>query len=396
MVANIVGRAVQGEDFFGRERELSDLREEGLRQHLLLLAPRRVGKTSLLHRLAVVMREEAGWHAVYCSVEDAADEVGFLRSLVEALETDAAAKPALKKLRKGRLGKLLHGVDKVKVWQFELSRARPEGDPLDDALREMRAALTALPGHWFLLLDELPLFVLRLLRLDPTGDRARRFLQWFRRVRQPDVDAVMNLHWVLAGSIGLDAVAERHALSDTINDLHLLRLGPFPPTTALAFLAAMATHHRVALGDEVAHEVCRRIGWLIPHHLQLIFSELRTIQRDEGRALVKGDVATAFSRMLELSTHFDFWQQRLDKELGAERAKRARALLALCARDPSGASVTTLAMHLSGEVQQPEERDRELQWLLKVLLSDGYLREEGERRVFRSHLLREYWLRRYV
>lgn len=194
MVANVVGPAVQGEDFFGRVDELAELREEGLRQHLLLLAPRRVGKTSLLHKLATVTRAEAGWHAIYCSVEDAADEVGFLRSLTEALEGDPSAKPVLKMLRKGQLGKLLRGVDKVKIGPFEFARARPDSDPLDDALREMKTALARLPGHWFMLLDELPLFVLRLLQLDPTGTRARRFLQWFRRMRQHDVDSLMNLH----------------------------------------------------------------------------------------------------------------------------------------------------------------------------------------------------------
>lgn len=396
MVANVVGPAVQGEDFFDRVDELAELREEGLRQHLLLLAPRRVGKTSLLHKLATVTRAEAGWHAIYCSVEDAADEVGFLRSLTEALEGDPAAKPVLKKLRKGRLGKLLQGVDKVKLWHFEFARARPEGDPLDDALREMKTALGELPGHWFMLLDELPLFVLRLLQLDPAGARARRFLQWFRRMRQHDVDSLMSLHWVVAGSIGLDSVAERHTLTDTINDLRIVHLGPFSEPVALAFLQALASHHRVTLAEEVAREVCVRVGWLIPHHLQALFSELRTLQRETGRTPMRDDVAVAFDRLLGLSLHFDFWHQRLDKELGAERAKRARTLLGACASDPIGASLTTLGMRLAAEIQDVDEREREQRWLLKVLVSDGYLREDGDRRVFRSHLLREYWLRRYA
>lgn len=396
MVANIVGRVVQGADFFDREDELQLLRDVGSRQHLLLLAPRRVGKTSLLHKLATVTREERGWHAIYCSVEEAADEVGFLRSLVEALETDPASKAALKRLRKGRIGKLIQGIDKVKVWQIELSRNRTEADPLDDALREMHAALAELPDHWFLLLDELPLFVLRLIQVDATGARARRFLQWFRRLRQHEVDSILSLHWVLAGSIGLDAVAERHALSDTINDLHVVRLGPFSPPIAQAFLRALGAQYKIALPEEVTHAVTERVGWLIPHHIQALFSELRTIHRETGRTLVREDVETAFSRMLDVSLHFDFWYQRLDKELGTERATRARTLLVTCARDPQGASVTTLGQRIGREIQNIEERERELRWLLRLLVSDGYLREEGERRVFRSHLLREYWVRRYV
>ncbi|MBI5512329.1 MAG: ATP-binding protein [Deltaproteobacteria bacterium] len=396
MVANIVGRAVQGEDFFDRVEELQKLKEEGLRQHLLLLAPRRVGKTSLLHRLATVTREAAGWSAAYCSVEDAADEVGFLRSLTEALEAIPAAKPSVKKLRKGRLDKILQGIDRVKLGPLEVARSHANDDPLDDALRQMRAALKDLPGHWYLLLDELPLFVLRLLQLDADGARARRFLQWFRRVRQNEVDSVMTLHWVLAGSIGLDTVAERYALTDTINDLQIVRLGPFTEPTAHAFLQALSLHHKVTLSEDVARAICARVGWLIPHHLQALFSELRAIHREAGCTLTLDDVGTAFSRLLDQSLHFDFWQQRLDKELGAQRARRARDLLGYCAQDPNGATTTTLELLLGKELQDTADRARELRWLLKVLKSDGYLREEGERWVFRSHLLREYWMRKYA
>lgn len=49
---NIVGKPVSGADFFGREGELQSLIEALRNQHVLLLAPRRVGKTSLLFALA--------------------------------------------------------------------------------------------------------------------------------------------------------------------------------------------------------------------------------------------------------------------------------------------------------------------------------------------------------
>ena len=58
---NVVGRmAPKDSDFFDCEPYLLRLRKEGMRYYLLLLAPRRVGKTSLLYRFAdVVEREEA-------------------------------------------------------------------------------------------------------------------------------------------------------------------------------------------------------------------------------------------------------------------------------------------------------------------------------------------------
>lgn len=51
MVSNIVGNTVQGDDFFDRERELSSVLARLQTDHVLLLAPRRVGKTSLMYRV---------------------------------------------------------------------------------------------------------------------------------------------------------------------------------------------------------------------------------------------------------------------------------------------------------------------------------------------------------
>jgi AAA+ ATPase superfamily predicted ATPase len=41
---NIIGKPVAGENFFGRERELQELSRISEDEHVLLLAPRRVGK----------------------------------------------------------------------------------------------------------------------------------------------------------------------------------------------------------------------------------------------------------------------------------------------------------------------------------------------------------------
>lgn len=53
-IHNVVGSVVEDADFFGRE--LEQLRKQSERQNVLVSAPRRVGKTSLLHRFARDLR----------------------------------------------------------------------------------------------------------------------------------------------------------------------------------------------------------------------------------------------------------------------------------------------------------------------------------------------------
>lgn len=392
MVANIVGNLVEGDDFFDRTEDLRGLHEEGHRQNLLLLAPRRVGKTSLLHRLAVTAREQEGWHAIYLSIEGISDEAGFVQELIEKLKSDPAAKPCLKALRSGAIGRFVRGIDKVRFWPPEISRAKSEGFA-DELKRELRAALRLLPRHWFLLVDEVPLFVVDLLRQDATGERARHFLQWFRRLRQRDVDTVMSLHWVLAGSVGLDTVAEQHGLTDTINDLRIVRLGAFSETNARSFLRELGARYKIPLDEATQAALCERAGWLIPYHLQVLFSEVRELHREVCRAVTADDVETCFSGAVEKSAYFSTWRERLPKELGEARAAWAMVVLDAAARDARGATFSVLSQKLAVAMGDADARERELRSLLRILASDGYLREEEGRWPFRSNLLRGWWRR---
>ena len=82
---NVVGNPVQGEDFFGRAEETLSLWEsiqEG--NHVVLLAPRRVGKTSLAIRVGE-QAAAAGWKFVLVDAQGDRDELGFLSNLFEKL-----------------------------------------------------------------------------------------------------------------------------------------------------------------------------------------------------------------------------------------------------------------------------------------------------------------------
>ena len=61
---NLIGKPAEGEDFFDRERELRQVWDRLETDNVLLLAARRVGKTSLMYRLRD-RAEPEGFHATY-------------------------------------------------------------------------------------------------------------------------------------------------------------------------------------------------------------------------------------------------------------------------------------------------------------------------------------------
>ncbi|MFT4623117.1 MAG: hypothetical protein ACI8PZ_001773 [Myxococcota bacterium] len=240
------------------------------------------------------------------------------------------------------------------------------------------------------LLDELPVFVLALLKVDP--ERTRRFLDGFRAVRQ----RADNVRWVLAGSIGLDTVAALHNLADTINDLEVAELGAFEPEVARDFVAGLDQTHGLGLDASARTYLVARVGWPIPYFLQLLFRQVRNLVEDTAAPPTTATVDAAWDELLDPNrrNYFDAWRQRLPKQLGPVLASHAEALLA-AASAPDGVRGSTLAQVLHARVADPAARDEALVFPINVLRNDGYLVRDGDppsgRYRFRSPLLRAWW-----
>jgi hypothetical protein len=95
-------------------------------------------------------------------------------------------------------------------------------------------------------------------------------------------------------------------------------------------------------------------------------------------------------------SYFDYWHQRLTEEFGAPQDGWARALLNVCSLDANGAARQTLSARLSQHISDANELDETLNWLIDVLVGDGYLVEDQDRYRFRSSLLREFRRRRFA
>jgi hypothetical protein len=398
-VRSMVGNPVKGEDFFDREPEQRQVWEVLHSDHVLLLAPRRVGKTSLLFRLKDTAADRSA-EAAYLSVADAESEDEFVRKLYAALPELPSGGEVLKRLRQGPLAKFFRRIKKVEAFAFAVEFADLETAPERGwaiAGQALAEALDRHPRQPLLLIDELPVFVLSLVRQDPAGGRARRFLSWFRELRQAHAPTG-RLRWLLAGSIGLDTVAARLNLGDTINDLYVLRLGPFDRATADRLLLELAATYSFPLDEGVRAHLLDRIGWLVPYYVQLLFRELRTHCVERQVPATTAAAEEVFEDLLSPSkkTYFDYWRQRLHEELGRPGAEQALVLLNAAAEDPVGATGATLGGVLAEHVPDATSRAAEVLYLLDVLESDGYLVRHGDRYRFRSPLLREFWLRRIV
>ena len=384
----VIGSPVEGEDFFDRESERRRMWRLLDSDSLLLLAPRRIGKTSLMRKLCA----EAGdqdFRGFALSFAACPDELACVRELSKAL---AAAEPTLVKSVQGTLKGLLPSIKSLKLGPLGIELA--SGETADwRALGEALArSIGDLDGRWLIAVDEVPVFLLGLLKRNDGLERVRGFLYWWRDLRQQHH---ADIRWILAGSIGLDTVAARHGIGDTVNDLVPAPLGAFDSETSDRFLAALAAGENIRLTRPVRKAIIAAIGWPVPYYLQILFDRLR--DRVEDGARPSTDLVEQIFEELLLPAHkgyFDYWRQRLHDELGSPEDGQAVHLLSQCARDPTGASRETLSQALAEHIQDPEPREERLRYLLEVLESDGYLVMVDGRWRFRLELLRRYWLKR--
>src|ERR1022692_4470250 len=112
LMRNITGAVARGDDFFDRIKEMALFWRDLETDNLLLLAPRRVGKTSLLRK----MEDDAEHHgrtAVYVDVSDCADELHFVQRLYATILENQTGDLLWERIENSWLSQALKRVQKV-------------------------------------------------------------------------------------------------------------------------------------------------------------------------------------------------------------------------------------------------------------------------------------------
>src|SRR5450759_1747298 len=157
-----MGRLPDGRAFFDRQEIMSRAWDLLKTSNLLLLAPRRVGKSSLLSR----MQKDGparGYNTLYLSIPDAEDELDFIKRLVRGFRDAEWARGGWITAFKDKLPEDLElvlktGLIELKAKKFDWRR------PAED----LEALLKSADSETVLLIDELPLLIASIVQQDPT------------------------------------------------------------------------------------------------------------------------------------------------------------------------------------------------------------------------------------
>ncbi|MEK6607101.1 MAG: hypothetical protein AABZ30_05505 [Myxococcota bacterium] len=396
---NVIGSPVEHDDFFDRPRDLARLqRELANGANLLLTAPRRVGKTSLVLRLCELERQ-AGRCAVFMNVEGCHDELAFAEKLVDGL-SESGLHPAAALSRVSlafRKARQAFGGMKVGAAGFDMEMGAAEDadhSTLGRALESIFRKIESDGKPVLLAIDEMPEILLALGREEHGTERVSRLLHWLRALRQTHRQTV---RWIFLGSIGLDSFVDDRNLRKAINDLSPLNLEALDTNEADRFLSQLGASNGLPLSTEQRALIIERVGWPLPHHLQIVFHALVDSGATQADA---ASVEAAFNHLLLPNnlSQFDTWRQRLEEQFSQSDATAAKDILRHLCQHAGGRERAQVlnALMSTRQTADPAAVEDQLARLLLMLQRDGYLLESVGRYAFRSFLLREYWHRREI
>ena len=370
-----------------RREERANLRQRLLsKASILMLAPRRIGKTWLLRRIEEDMAAE-GWLCIHVDVEGKRSEDEFLLELCNAIE------------KKHGLGKRLFAHVQQRFRQLTLGTATGslheivgKIDPRT-FLEALVESLEAEPARTLILVDEIALFILELVRRDPAA--ASALLYHLRKLQQ----SYPKVQWFLTGSVGLDVVTQRHGMTGALLDYDSFALDPFTPSAARSYVEELCATKVVpepfALSDAAFDQLVQELGWLSPYYLR----QIALLIRPSGTAspltalpvATREDVARAAQQLLspQRRMHFAAWREHIVKNFEPAETELLWSILDILSETPAGELEETLLTRLEQKGQKAGVTD--LRDALNNLGNDGYLVGEERRWRFQSALLRRFW-----
>jgi hypothetical protein len=398
MVRNIVGAPARGTDFFGRDQFVSLVWHELQKESILLAAPRRFGKTSVMYRL--IDEPQNNFQIVHADLEHLSDPTDLMLELV------------VKLTKHSKLGRMLDGisfvskeiwnglrdtVDEVELFDVKVKLREQMRPHWEEIGRQVFRRVSQAEYPLLFILDEFPMMIDRMARLQNKREEARALLHWLRALRQsPELG---NVRFLIAGSIGIESVLNGLGEIKTINDFRTLKLEPFSSTIASDFLQALAETDQMPLPEECRQKMLEMIGIFVPYFLQILYSKVHETYWLTGTAITAEEIGHIYHEKVlgvDCKTYFDHYYGRLRDYYLPQEEKAVKRLLREMARKG------TLPRNISYEIFRETTGDGfgqdEFNITLTNLENDFYIRYNAETRQyeFACKLLRDWWLRHYA
>ncbi len=375
------GNPVRGDNYFMREHLIKKawvMIESG--NHILIAAPRRVGKTSLMYYL--LDNPQDNYRLMYIITESVNNENEFYRKILNALLKTDHVKGSKKVV--AFLESHIPNIKKIGPEGIEFG-VKEDYDYFDILSRILKS-ISEENLKLIIMIDEFPETLENIVEDD--GENAgRHFLQTNRELRQ-NLELSRAVQFIYTGSIGLENVVSRLNAVNTINDLDRLKLPPLTTDEAKRFISLLSANLQFQLSKAQIDYILQKIEWLIPFYIQLAISELRNLWRDESLHEINlQTIDRAFDQMLERRNQFEHWHTRLRTSFKGDEYNFVKEVLNILSENSeiNSNEIHDLAVKHSQVVHYQD--------FIGSLVYDGYINNHDNPKEYRfnSPILKTWW-----
>lgn len=377
----ILGSVATGNYYFPREELVEEIwfeLEKG--NFVLMAAPRRVGKTSVMKYLEENPKEN--YKTVFKDIQSVTSEDEFYKTLFLLILKCLGSSKQNSKLFKSYLKSI--GIKKIEILKggIEFSKLKI------DYLKEINHLLTEIDienGETIvLLIDELP-EVLHYLNKQNQKDQAISILKNLRTWRQEN--KYKKLKFVLAGSIGIHYVVTTiEGRNADLNDLRKIQYNPLLKEEACEYIDWATQKSTLQYDKNLKSYLLDKIQYFVPYFINILLDEINSsAKKTNNREITSANVDEAFNRIIKNNDYFKDWKFRLSNYLPKDDFSFVNNILIHIAHNNQ---ITIQEIY---NIAVRFEKTEVYMDFISDLENDGYIVEYEDKYIFISPFLKEYW-----
>lgn len=396
---NLPGGVPEPDELIGRDHLIDVLWHTLEGNNVLLIGPRRFGKTAILRH--VLKRPRQGYLPLYIDVGDVDAPEGFAAALLALVLGQSRLRSLLasaKRTPEAIRRFTTENVDELGFEGAKLKLRQSLGESWRDVAKRLILEMEKLDQTVVFIIDEFAQMVDNIAEHAEPG-ATREVLAWFRSLRMRQRDELRKLRFVIAGSTSIDMVLRQLQAVDKLNDFGRLPVEPLAMEHGQKLLDGLAQSCNLSFTPEAIHTFFDLVGPPVPYFIHLFVLQLRYEARLRGKALTPDDIREVYQRRLIGPTchaYFDYFRQRL-KRYGAPGQRAAIAILRALASASTGRVSDAILYDVYRKARKKGATDLEFREIMADLERDWYvsLDTTTNEYYFVMNVMRAWWNRFY-
>lgn len=379
----ITGNLARGKNYFERGDIQSNIWHEIEKgNYVLFIAPRRVGKSSIVSYMA-----DNPLNGFICKYEDIESDDSIqdfykrlCRLIKEAVTMQGKSRGWLIEWWNSWTLKKI-GTDNIELGKADLDY-KEVFDILLSNLKDKNEKVV-------LFLDEFPDVIWNIYQTK--GENEATLLLSYVRTLSHNDEFKNTFVLVLLGSVGLAHIVKKiTGRTHKINETHKEYLPALSYDQSLSFIDFLIRDATMKIDSRIKNYLLEKVGYYIPYYIQLLIEECDDLLKAESRpGLTTEDIDQAYNSLMKKNQFFEDWDSRLSKYF-PEKINFLNAVLSQCANKNllSIQEIYDIAIEYNNNLEWKADID-------DILIADGYLNEADQEFRFNSPLLKDWWKSRH-